>query len=140
MGVNSLPETVTRQRRDCDLNHGPSVPESRTLTTRLPSHPELSNNIDDYRLHAENSPYFTMGREMPPPKLPLSLAGGDAAPHQIRGSFPRSVHTPNGISGGSGVSQQQLTVVISRQTNRLTRRQTDTQTDHALQRLHSDAA
>jgi len=37
MDVNSLPETVTRQRRDCDLNPGPSVPESSTLTTRLPS-------------------------------------------------------------------------------------------------------
>jgi len=37
MGVNSLPKTVTRQRRDCDLNPGPSVPESSTLTTRLPS-------------------------------------------------------------------------------------------------------
>jgi len=38
MGVNSLPKTVTRQRRDCDLNPGPSVPESSTLTTRSPSH------------------------------------------------------------------------------------------------------
>ena len=38
MGVNNLPETVTRQRRVCDLNPGPSVPESSTLTTRLPSH------------------------------------------------------------------------------------------------------
>jgi len=37
MGVNSLPKTVTRQRRDCDLNPGPSVPESSTLTTRLQS-------------------------------------------------------------------------------------------------------
>jgi len=35
MGVNSLPKTVTRQRRDCDLNPGPSVPESSMLTTRL---------------------------------------------------------------------------------------------------------
>ena len=34
MGVNSLPKTVTRQRRDCDLNLGPSAPESSTLTTR----------------------------------------------------------------------------------------------------------
>jgi len=33
-----LPKTVTRQRRDCDLNPGPSAPESSTLTTRLPSH------------------------------------------------------------------------------------------------------
>ena len=39
MGVNSLPKTVTRQRRDCDLNPGPSAPESSTLTTRLPSIP-----------------------------------------------------------------------------------------------------
>ena len=38
MGVNSLPNTVTRQRHDCDLNPGPSAPESSTLTTRLPSH------------------------------------------------------------------------------------------------------
>jgi len=39
MGVNSLPETVTRQRRGRDLNPGPSAPESSTLTTRLPSRP-----------------------------------------------------------------------------------------------------
>ena len=38
MGVNSLLKTVTRQRRGCDLNPGPSAPESSTLTTRLPSH------------------------------------------------------------------------------------------------------
>ena len=39
MGVNSLPKTVTRQRRGCDLNPGPSAPESSSLSTRLPSHP-----------------------------------------------------------------------------------------------------
>ena len=39
MGANSLPKSVPRQRRDCDLNPGPSVPESSTLTSRLPSHP-----------------------------------------------------------------------------------------------------
>ena len=39
LGVNSLPKTVTRQRLGCDLNPGPSVPESSTLSTRLPSHP-----------------------------------------------------------------------------------------------------
>ena len=39
MGVNSLPKTVTRQRRGRDLNRGPSAPESSTLTTRLPSQP-----------------------------------------------------------------------------------------------------
>ena len=41
MGVNSLPKTVTRQRRDCDFNPGPSAPESSTLTTRIPSHPNV---------------------------------------------------------------------------------------------------
>jgi len=39
IGLNSLPKTVTRQRRDCDVNPGPSAPEFSTLTTRLPSHP-----------------------------------------------------------------------------------------------------
>ena len=41
MGVNSLPKTVTLQRRGCDLNSGPSAPKSSTLTTGLPSHPVL---------------------------------------------------------------------------------------------------
>ena len=35
MGVNSLPKTFTRQLRDCDLNPGPSAPESSTLTTSV---------------------------------------------------------------------------------------------------------
>ena len=35
MGVNSLPKTVTQQHRNYDLNPGPSVPESSTLTSRL---------------------------------------------------------------------------------------------------------
>ena len=39
MGVNSLPKTVIRQRCDCDLNPGPSAPESSSLITRLSSHP-----------------------------------------------------------------------------------------------------
>ena len=38
-GVNSLPKTVTGQRRGCDLNPGPTAPESSTLTTQLLSHP-----------------------------------------------------------------------------------------------------
>jgi len=38
MGVNSLPKTVIRQRRDCDLNPGPSARESSSPTTRLTSH------------------------------------------------------------------------------------------------------
>ena len=30
MGISSLPMTVTRQRRGCDLNPGPTAPESST--------------------------------------------------------------------------------------------------------------
>ena len=44
MGVNSLPKTVTRQRRDCDLNPGLTAPESSTLSTRLPSHNKTGSN------------------------------------------------------------------------------------------------
>jgi len=50
MGVNSLPKTVTRQRRSCDLNPGPSAPESSTLTTRLPSHSFLSVDYSFFQL------------------------------------------------------------------------------------------
>ena len=46
MGVNSLPKTVTRQRRDCDLNAGRSASEYSTLTTRLPSHNAVTQLID----------------------------------------------------------------------------------------------
>jgi len=34
MAVNSLPKTVTRQRRDCDLNPGPSSPSRSPLGYR----------------------------------------------------------------------------------------------------------
>ena len=42
--MNSLPKTVTRQRRGCDLNPGPSVHESSTLTTRLLSHHHIKEH------------------------------------------------------------------------------------------------
>ena len=44
MGVNSLPKTVTWQHRGCDLNPGPSAPESSMLTIRLPSHLKMIKN------------------------------------------------------------------------------------------------
>ena len=53
MGVNSLPKTVARQRRGCDLNPGPSAPESSMLTTRLPSHPP-SQLSDENSSHVAN--------------------------------------------------------------------------------------
>jgi len=52
MGVNSLPKTVTRQRRGCDLNPGPTAPEPSMLTTRLPSHPRHVGSVNN--IAAEN--------------------------------------------------------------------------------------
>ena len=71
MGVSSLPKkTVTRQRRDFDLNPGPSAPESSTLTTRLPSHlhtvtRELSNAVcaDSSRRGGRRGRRSSEGRE-----------------------------------------------------------------------------
>ena len=51
MGVNSLPKTVTRKRCGCDLNPGPTAPESSTLTTRLPSHPWYQYIPTEYYRH-----------------------------------------------------------------------------------------
>jgi len=45
--VNSLPKTVIRQRRDCDLNPGPSAPESSTVTTWLDSRPAYFTFSDE---------------------------------------------------------------------------------------------
>jgi len=57
MVLNSLLKTVTRQRRSCDLNPGPSAPESGMLTTRLLSHPMLSKvftkNCSDVEVGSE---------------------------------------------------------------------------------------
>jgi len=44
--VNSLPKTVTRQRRGCDLNPGPAAPESSTIITRLPSRPSHFGKVE----------------------------------------------------------------------------------------------
>jgi len=54
MGVNSLPKTVTRQCSGCDLNPGPSAPESSMLTTWLPSHLKQTYNcyINSQRTNA----------------------------------------------------------------------------------------
>ena len=69
--MNSLPKTVTGQRRDCDLNPGPSAPESSTLTSRLPSHPSSipyhARNVADswssWTLTAEVATVEETGRE-----------------------------------------------------------------------------
>ena len=82
MGVSSLPKTVTQQRRDYDLNPGPSAPESSTLTTRLPSHPHTDRHAHyntplRYRGRS-NKPWLWL-RESPRPRRPLLSAAGPAA-------------------------------------------------------------
>jgi len=72
MGVNSLPKTVTRQRRDCDLSLGPSAPESSTLTTRLPSQPR--SEVEKMLLEVEGGTRST--RSTP-------VAAGDANGHTV---------------------------------------------------------
>ena len=65
--MNNLPKTVTRQRRDCDLNLGPSVPQSSTLTTQLPSHPinavgccinDVGCHLPPIKWNLEKAPWF----------------------------------------------------------------------------------
>ena len=53
--MNSLPKTVTRHHRSCDLNPGPSAPESSTLTTRLPSHPAVVVYFFTFKLPSRSS-------------------------------------------------------------------------------------
>ena len=53
MGVNSLPKTVTRQRRDCDLNPGSSAPEFSTLTTRATEPPELWSYTHNIKMNGQ---------------------------------------------------------------------------------------
>ena len=54
--MSSLPKTVTRQRRDRDMNPGPSAPESGTLTTRLPSHPRIKAALSTARAARARAP------------------------------------------------------------------------------------
>jgi len=63
MGANSLPKTVARQRPGCDLNRGPSAPESSTLTTRLQiySGKELQKMIKNHVQYRGCSPKTEVG-------------------------------------------------------------------------------
>ena len=67
MGVNSLPKTVGQQHLDCDLNPGPSVPESSTLTSRLPIRPQImGKTLKDAVTMVRRIPPSTTGRFVGP--------------------------------------------------------------------------
>jgi len=76
MGVNSLPKTVSRQRRGCDLNPGPFAPESSTLSTRLPSHPGPYLAI--YRLRYDMRRYLNARSKADMSQLNLPLETNNA--------------------------------------------------------------
>jgi len=77
--VNSLPKTVTRQRRDCNLNPGPSAPDSSALTTRLPSHPLECSHVNN------RMPVFSRGCLLPH----LGRTDVQWSPIRFSGSEPR---------------------------------------------------
>jgi len=54
MGVNSLPKTVTRQRRDCDLNPG-SMLTIRLPTLKCHNLRVLTSNISKYVINVINA-------------------------------------------------------------------------------------
>ena len=87
MYVNSLPKTVTRERRGCDLNPGPSAPESSTLTSRLPSHPRRGMNLILNRRQRNCIYAFERGYEAP--MWLMSVLSRGAARH----SWCRYFHT-----------------------------------------------
>ena len=67
MGVNSLPKTVTRLRRCCYLNLGPSEPEFSTLTTLATEPPCLQILSHVFTVSPDT--------ELTPPEFALLLAG-----------------------------------------------------------------
>jgi len=74
--ARSLPKTVTRQRRDCDLNPGRSAPESSTLTTRLPSHPHVhKNSNNNEQVHWQVNPSVLATYDIGPLSSGADLGG-----------------------------------------------------------------
>ena len=78
--MNSLSKTVIGQRRNCDLNPGPSAPESSTLTTQLPSELErcdaLATELDSGSRIAEfqcERPHWNVLRTSRAPAVLVSL-------------------------------------------------------------------
>ena len=95
MGVNSLPKTVTRQRRDCDLNRGRTAPESSTLTSRLPSQPsDHVRRCDWYAYLADEVAQRVVSWLGVHRSLVLARRvddGGDAQPRASTGDHPQDV-------------------------------------------------
>jgi len=102
--VNSLPKTVTRQRRDCDLNPGPSAPEYSTLTARLPSHPYATG-----RNYPTESQRVTVGRYSAGRISPRSVATQCDDGRHIAPVNPGSASA--GVTRGHGASSHRPTLI-----------------------------
>ena len=63
MGVNSLPKTVTRQRRGCDLNPGPSAHRQSKEASILWSHHDETREMRGERDNARNNARCTQARK-----------------------------------------------------------------------------
>ena len=86
MGVNSLPKTVTRQHRGCDLNPGPSAPESSLLTTRYQTKKDTERQTDRQKVQMtqeivicekviNKATLFTICKEQMTRNVPVALTG-----------------------------------------------------------------
>ena len=107
MGVNSLPKTVTGQRRGCDLNPGPFVPGSSTLTTRLPLCQKLTDNYlilikSQRRLYAN-----ALSPNTCPPKITIADIYPPYLPqHKPRSSVHDSCFQGRGRCRGTNIRSQ----------------------------------
>ena len=118
MGVDSLPRTVTRQRRGCDLNPGPSA-----LTTRLPSHPvamsakgkpvkllhENKRTVGAY-VHNRQLKYGISASHLPPKNPPSSttaISFSTPCTHQCGDDIPDGSWTCSGSKSVRGRVRRQ---------------------------------
>jgi len=79
-------KTITRQRRDCDLNPGPNAPESSTLTT---GHRRRKGSVVGWgtMASAEHEPITGVWGQSPqrgPGESPWSGGQGDEAPLKLK--------------------------------------------------------
>ena len=88
-GVNSLPETVTRQRRGCDLNRGPTALDSSILTTRLPSDPRYPDYISPGPLRCADVFCSLIARVLPQSRRKQYDAAGASACARRRNDVTR---------------------------------------------------
>ena len=131
-----LPKTVTRQRRDCDLNPGTSAPESSTLTTRLPSHP---NNSTAYK--SGNTRACELGgerRNIRSQLIPISINPAHRSRSAILGPPPSDLTCPEQhmrSAASFNIRETQNRIIDTLDRSRFRQRYTAERTTHYRLRL-----